>query len=241
MRISVIIPAFNEEKSLPFVLNDIDKSIVNEIIVVNNGSTDNTKTAARKHDAKVINEQRRGYGRACLAGIAALNKKTDIVVFLDADYSDYPEEIKDVINPIIQKKADLVIGSRVLGKAEKGALSLPQKFGNALAAKLLNYFFKTSFTDLGPFRAITYNALETLKMRDKKYGWTIEMQMKAAFYGLKIKEVPVKYRKRKAGKSKVSGNIKGIILAGGYILFYLFLAFLMSMRKTNRRRYIKTK
>jgi glycosyltransferase involved in cell wall biosynthesis len=223
LRISVIIPAFNEEHTIGFVLDDIDKELVTEIIVVNNGSTDGTAEISANKGARVIFEPNKGYGWACLAGIKAA-ENPDIYVFLDGDYSDHPELISDLIKPILDQKADFVVGSRTLGRAEKGSMSLPQQYGNWLAAILLNKILKTSFTDLGPFRAIKAETLKKLSMKDKKYGWTVEMQIKAAFKGVPIIEIPVPYRKRPFGKSKVSGTVKGVVLASTYILYYIFSA-----------------
>jgi len=228
MQISAVIPAYNEAESIASVLKDIDRTLVKKIVVVDNGSTDSTGETAVKNGALVIQENRRGYGYACLAGIASV-PDADIYVFLDGDYSDYPDEIPKLIEPIQNGESDLVIGSRVSGGAEKGSLSLPQRFGNALAVFLLNLIFKTGYTDLGPFRAIRSSSLKQLGMKDKKYGWTVEMQIKAAFFGLKISEVPVSYRKRLAGKSKVSGTVRGVFLAGMYILYYICAAFFISL------------
>lgn len=228
MQISVIIPAYNEEGSIGHVVADIDRELVGEVIVVNNGSSDNTREVAQREGARVVDEPRRGYGWACLAGIAALEQR-GIVVFMDGDYSDYPENIAELAEPIQKGEADLVIGSRV-ALAQPGSLSPPQRFGNALATRLLNLFFGVRYSDLGPFRAIRWESLEALQMRDKRYGWTIEMQMKGAALGLREVEIDVPYRRRRAGKSKVSGNLKGSVLAGSYILFYLLRAFLLSLR-----------
>lgn len=220
--ISVIIPAFNEEKSIGKVVRDIPKDLVSYVIVVNNNSTDNTVEVANKAGAIVLDETRKGYGWACLKGIDKSKElNTDIVVFLDGDYSDYPEEIKDVVRPILEEDKDMVIGSRVLGKREKGSLTPQQVFGNWLATRLMRVFYGVRFTDLGPFRAIKADALERLKMSDKTYGWTIEMQIKAAKHKMKFCEVPVKYRKR-IGVSKVSGTVKGTVLAGIKIIFAVF-------------------
>src|SRR3972149_5952798 len=194
--ISIIIPALNEEESIGLVLNDIPGNIVREIIVVDNGSYDNTVAVAKNLDAKVMLEPLKGYGSACLRGISALKKDTDIVVFLDADYSDYPQDIHTIIKPILTDKAEMVIGSRTLGMREKGAL-LPQAvIGNKLATFLVRLFWGFRYTDLGPFRAIRYKALLTLNMADKGFGWTVEMQIKALKKGLRIMEVPVRYRRR---------------------------------------------
>ncbi|MDB3906517.1 glycosyltransferase family 2 protein [Crocinitomicaceae bacterium] len=221
-KISVIIPAFNEEKSIGKVVTDIPRNLVANVIVVNNNSTDNTVQVARDAGAIVLDEPRKGYGWACLKGIEkSIELKTEIVVFLDGDYSDYPEEIIDVVRPILDKDYDIVIGSRVLGKREKGSLTPQQVFGNWLATRLMRIFYRARFSDLGPFRAIRADSLEQLKMSDKTYGWTIEMQIKAAKHKMKFCEVPVKYRKR-IGVSKVSGTLKGTVLAGFKIIGAIF-------------------
>lgn len=220
--ITVIIPAFNEDKSIGKVVSDIPRDLVKHIIVVNNNSNDNTVEVAKSAGAIVLDEPRRGYGWACLKGIEKSRElKTDIVVFMDGDYSDFPEEITNVIAPILETDHDMVIGSRVLGKREKGSLTPQQVFGNWLATKLIRLFYGARFTDLGPFRAIKSDALEQLKMADKTYGWTIEMQIKASKEKMKFCEVPVNYRKR-IGVSKVSGTIKGTVLAGIKIIFAVF-------------------
>ena len=220
--ITVIIPAFNEEKSIGKVVSDIPRDLVEHVIVVNNNSNDNTVEVAKSAGAIVLDEPRRGYGWACLKGIEKSRElKTDIVVFMDGDYSDYPEEIVKVIAPILEDNHDMAIGSRVLGKREKGSLTPQQVFGNRLATKLIRLFYGARFTDLGPFRAIKSDALEQLKMADKTYGWTIEMQIKASKEKMKFCEVPVNYRKR-IGVSKVSGTIKGTVLAGIKIIFAIF-------------------
>ncbi len=220
-KISVVIPALNEEGSIGLVLNDIPGDIVEEIIVVDNGSHDNTIIVAENNGANVIVEPLKGYGSACLRGISMLNKDTDIVVFLDADYSDYPQDIHTIIKPIIEGKAEMVIGSRLSGTREKGAL-LPQAiFGNKLATFLLWLFWGFKYTDLGPFRAITYKKLFALNMVDKNFGWTVEMQIKALKKGLRIVEVPVRYRKR-IGKSKISGTFSGAVRAGVKIIYTIF-------------------
>ena len=222
-RIVVIIPAYNEEESLPLVLYDIP-DFVDEIIVANNGSTDNTYEVAKKEGATVVNEDEKGYGAACLKAMEKIkDEKFDIVVFLDGDYSDYPEEMNLVVEPIIKDNYDLVIGSRMIGKKEKGAM-LPQAvFGNWLASYLISHFWKYKFTDLGPFRAIKYSSLELLDMKDRNYGWTVEMQIKAAKQKLKTIEVPVSYRKR-IGQSKVTGTFKGTIKASSKILYLIFIS-----------------
>ncbi|WP_274473979.1 glycosyltransferase family 2 protein [Mangrovimonas aestuarii] len=224
-RISVIIPAFNEEHAIGKVIKDIPKS-VQEIIVVNNGSIDNTALVAQKAGATVLTEPRKGYGYACLKGIEHIGKqseKTDIVVFLDGDYSDYPEELSKLIKPIVNDNIDFVIGSRVKRLREGGAMTPQQVFGNWLATSLMNKVFDANYTDLGPFRAITYDKLLAINMQDKTYGWTVEMQLKALKHKLKYIEIPVRYKCR-IGESKVSGTVKGTIMAGykilGWILKY---------------------
>ncbi|WP_299520192.1 glycosyltransferase family 2 protein [Winogradskyella sp.] len=222
-KIVVIIPAFNEEDSIALVINDIPE-IVDEIIVVSNNSTDNTECNAQKAGATVLKEPRKGYGYACLKGmdyIAQQDNKPDIVVFLDGDYSDYPEELTKIVQPIIEDDIDLVIGARVAALRENGSMTGPQIFGNWLATSLMKLFFRSKFTDLGPFRAIKYNKLLELKMEDKTYGWTVEMQLKALKQKMSCREIPVKYRNR-IGISKVSGTIKGAIFAGVKILTWIF-------------------
>ena len=223
-KIDVIIPAFNEEKAIGKVIQAIPKNIIREIIVINNNSTDATAQVAEENGATVLNEYTQGYGKACLKGLAYLNQKADppdIVVFMDGDFSDYPEEIEQLVEPIINKKADMVIGSRVLGEKEKGALQPQQVFGNWLATKLIYWIYKKRYTDLGPFRAISMKKLIDLEMKDTSYGWTVEMQVKAARKGLRYSEIPVKYRKR-IGKSKIAGTLKGSILAGYKIIYTIF-------------------
>ncbi len=222
--IDVIIPAFNEENSVGNVVNDIPKGLIREIIVVNNNSTDKTAMNATTAGATVLEEKNMGYGNACLKGIDYINSKEikpAIVVFLDADYSDYPEEMVDVIKPIIEQDKEMVIGSRALGNLEKGSMTPQQVFGNWLATFLLKLFYGVKYTDLGPFRAIKYNSLIALGMKDKTYGWTVEMQVKAAKRKMSSCEVPVNYRKR-IGFSKVSGTVKGTIGAGYKIITTIF-------------------
>lgn len=224
MTIDIIIPAYNEEKSIGLVLADIPREKVREVIVTDNASTDNTAAVARAGGATVLHEGRRGYGQACLKAmdyIARKQEKPDIVVFMDADYSDHPEELGELVAPIINDQAELVIGSRALGKKEKGSLTPQQIFGNWLAAKLLRWLYRANFTDLGPFRAIRYDKLMEINMQDKTYGWTVEMQAKAARMGLRYTEVPVSYRKR-IGTSKVSGTLRGTLGAGYKILWTIY-------------------
>ena len=222
--IDVIIPAFNEEHSIAKVIAEIPVGLVREIIVCDNNSTDKTSEAARSAGATSLLATRQGYGSACLKGIEYIGSKSvkpDIVVFLDGDYSDYPAEMRSIVRPIIEDDYDLVIGSRALGKLEKGSMQPQQVFGNWLATTLIKFIYNYSFTDLGPFRAISYEALKKIDMVDKDFGWTVEMQVKAAKYKLRATEVPVNYRKR-IGKSKVSGTIKGTFMAGQKILWTIF-------------------
>ena len=229
-RIDVLIPAWNEEKALPFVLAGLPGDWVRQVIVCDNGSTDGTAEAAIRGGAIVVSQPERGYGNACLAGMRYLeslpaSEQPDIVVFLDGDYSDFPEELPAVVAPILNEGKDMVIGSRRLGGMEKGAMTLPQQFGNWLAPALIKLFFGYTFSDLGPFRAIRWDKLKALGMRDKNFGWTVEMQVKAAKMKLNCAEVPVRYRKRAAGHSKVSGTIRGTILAGWKIITTIFRLF----------------
>lgn len=222
--VRVIIPALNEEKSIGKVIKDIPADLVTEVIVIDNNSSDNTIKVAAAAGATTLKEVEPGYGATCLKGInyiANLDQSTDIIVFMDGDYSDYPEELGAVIEPILKDDFDLVIGSRALGENEKGSLTPVQIFGNWLATRLLHVIYRSNFTDLGPFRAIKWQKLLDLGMEDRNYGWTVEMQLKAAKNGFNCVEVPVRYRKR-IGKSKVSGTVKGSILAGYKILFTIF-------------------
>lgn len=222
--IVVIIPAYNEENSVGKVINDIPKNIVSEVIVVNNNSNDATEANAKAAGATVLKETRQGYGYACLMGMDYASKREvmpDIIVFLDADYSDYPEEIAQVIAPILEDDHDMVIGSRATGKRERGSMTPQQIVGNRLATTLMRWFYGVSYTDLGPFRAIKYDKLMELGMKDKTYGWTVEMQLKAAKKNYKTCEVPVTYRQR-IGVSKVSGTVKGTIGAGYKIITTIF-------------------
>jgi len=221
--IKVIIPAFNEQDSIGNVINDIPK-IVDEIIVISNNSTDKTEENAQKSGATVLKEDRKGYGYACLKGmdyIANQPIKPNIIVFLDGDYSDYPEQLLELIQPIIEKDVDFVVGARVASLREEGSMTPQQVFGNWLATSLMKLFFGAKFTDLGPFRAIKYQKLLDLKMQDKTYGWTVEMQLKAIKQKLSYIEIPLKYRNR-IGVSKVSGTVKGTIFAGIKILGWIF-------------------
>ncbi len=225
--VKIIIPAYNEENAIGQVIAEIPQGLVSEVVVVNNASTDNTEQVAANAGATVLREPIPGYGRACLKGMEYLKQsenKPDIVVFLDGDHSDYPEEIEQVIKPILDNQADLVIGSRALGNKEKGSMTPQQIFGNWLATRLLKILYGVKFTDLGPFRAITWTKLMELDMQDKTYGWTVEMQLKAAKNGLRCVEVPVRYRKR-IGFSKISGTVKGTVMAGYKILYTIFKYF----------------
>jgi len=219
--VAVIIPALNEEPSIGKVVAAIP-GWVDDVIVVDNGSTDRTADIARSRGARVVSEARRGYGLACLAGLAAL-RGPDIVVFLDGDFSDYPEEMPLLVDPIARDEADMVIGSRTMGTREPGALTPQARFGNWLSCMLIRWFWSVSYTDLGPFRAIRYSTLERLAMRDRDYGWTVEMQIKAARAGVRIREAAVSYRRR-IGKSKVSGTVRGVVGAGTKILSTIFRA-----------------
>ncbi|GAA4312618.1 glycosyltransferase family 2 protein [Pontixanthobacter gangjinensis] len=221
--IKVLIPAYNEAGSIPHVISDIP-DYVDEVIVISNNSTDDTEANAEKAGATVLSESRKGYGYACLKGmeyVSKLKEKPEIIVFLDGDYSDYPEEMDKLLQPILEEDKDFVVGARVAEWREKGAMTFPQIFGNWLATSLMKLFFRSRFTDLGPFRAIKYPKLLQLEMEDKTYGWTVEMQLKALRQNLSYAEVPVHYRNR-IGVSKVSGTVKGAIFAGVKILGWIF-------------------
>lgn len=223
--IDVIIPAYNEEASIGLVIQEIPAH-VREIIVCNNNSKDSTAAVARANGATVVDEPRPGYGSACLRGMAHVRNKPvaehpDIVVFLDGDHSDFPEQLTELIEPIVKEDYDMVIGSRATGDLEQGAMQPQQIFGNWLATNLIRLFYKYEFTDLGPFRAIKWQQLEALGMKDPDFGWTVEMQVRAAKAGLKCTEIPMRYRQR-IGVSKVSGTVRGTILAGHKILWTIF-------------------
>ena len=219
--VDVIIPALNEQDALPLVLRDIPRPPVRRVIVADNGSTDRTAEVARKNGAEVVHEPERGYGAACLKALAHLAADPpDIVVFLDGDYSDHPDELLSLIDPIHAGDADMVIGSRTRGRQERGALSPQQRAGNAVACAALRLMYRVRYTDLGPFRAIRWGALQALGMQDRNYGWTVEMQIKAAQRGITYREVPVSYRQR-IGVSKVSGTVRGSVSAGAKILWLL--------------------
>lgn len=222
--IKAVIPAFNEENGIGSVIIEIPDGLVDEVVVVNNASTDQTEKVARQSGATVLVENRMGYGRACLKGIQYISEqevKPDIVVFIDADYSDYPEEMPLLVDPILNEGFDLVIGSRALGQKEVGSMTPQQVFGNWLATTLLKLLYGVKFTDLGPFRAIKYDKLMELDMQDKTYGWTVEMQLKAAKAGFSCTEVAVNYRRR-IGFSKISGTVKGTLMAGYKIIWTIF-------------------
>jgi len=219
-RISVIIPAFNEEASIGLVLDALPQDRLHEIIVVDNGSTDRTAEVASGHGARVVGETRRGYGRACLSGIAALDRP-GIVVFLDGDFSDYPEEIDLLLEPLLAGEKDFVLGSRMILRKSRAALLPQARYGNRLAVFLIQLFFGHRYTDLGPFRAIRYESLRSLGMQDTNFGWTVEMQIKAVRKGLRIAEIPVRYRER-VGVSKITGTVSGTFKAGTKIIYTLF-------------------
>lgn len=222
-KIKVIIPAYNEANSIANVINDVP-DFVDEIIVVSNNSSDDTEVNAKNTEATVLSETQKGYGYACLKGMAYIanqEQQPDIIVFLDGDYSDYPEELNKIVDPILNDNIDFVIGARVKRLREQGSMTPQQIFGNWLATFLMKLFFGAKFTDLGPFRAIKYDKLLALKMEDKTYGWTVEMQLKALKQKLSYIEVPVRYKKR-IGVSKVSGTVKGSVFAGVKILGWIF-------------------
>lgn len=224
MNIIVIIPAYNEETAIGKVIAEIPKNWVREVVVANNHSTDQTALRAQEAGATVVYEPIAGYGRACLRAmeyVESLDVAPDIIVFLDGDHSDYPEELPKLVQPIIEQDYDMVIGSRALGQRERGSMTLPQIFGNWLATFLLRILYGVHYTDLGPFRAIKWKQLLAINMQDKTYGWTVEMQLKAAKQRLKTTEVAVKYRKR-IGFSKISGTVKGVVLAGYKIITTIF-------------------
>ncbi len=218
--IDVVIPAFNEADAIGEVIREIPQNLVRHVIVVDNNSTDQTANFASEAGAKVVSESEQGYGAACLRGLAelrSLDVQPEVVVFIDADHSDYPEEMVDLIQPISEGRAELVIGSRALGQREKGAMMPQQIFGNWLATTMMKMIYGAHFTDLGPFRAITWRALEEIGMEDRNFGWTVEMQVKVLKKKISYTEVPVRYRKR-IGVSKITGTVKGTIMAGYKII-----------------------
>ncbi|MBI4511625.1 MAG: glycosyltransferase [Deltaproteobacteria bacterium] len=220
-RIAAIIPALNEGASIGEVVHGVRRAGIDHVIVVDNGSSDNTSASARTAGARVISEPTRGYGAACAAGILALPEACEIVVFLDGDGSDDPSELPRLVERIVSGSVDLVIGTRTQGTAERGSLTLPQRLGNSLATRLLCAWHGVRFTDLGPMRAIRRGALERIGMRDRGFGWTVEMQARAAALGLATGEVPVRYRRRAGGRSKISGTLSGSLRAGATILWTL--------------------
>ena len=219
--VDVVIPALNEEAALPHVLRDIPRPLVRRVVVADNGSTDRTAERALENGAELVHEPQRGYGAACLKALAHLvDDPPEIVVFVDGDHSDHPNEIDALIAPIVAGDADLVIGSRARGARERGALSPQQRVGNAIACHALRLFYGVRYSDLGPFRAIRWQTLQALEMVDRNYGWTVEMQIKAAKRGVRHREVPVSYRRR-IGVSKVSGTVRGSLGAGAKIVWLL--------------------
>ena len=231
-KIAVIIPALNEEKTLSAVLNDIPGDLVDEVVVIDNGSSDKTPEIAKERGATLLFESRRGYGYPCLRGIEYLKTKNpDIVVFLDGNYSDHPDEIIKLVGPVVRNDYDLVCGSRIMGEVEDGALRTPVRFGNLLATVLIRLFYGFKYTDVGPFRAIKFDRLLELDLNDN-LGWTIEMQVKAVKSRYKITEVPVSYRAG-TGKSKITGNIKGIAVVGYRIIRAIFKNLFFSPRRAG--------
>lgn len=216
--IAAVIPALDEERSIGDVLDGLDLRVVRDVIVGDNGSRDHTAEVARAHGATVVSVPERGYGAACAGALACLAPDVEVVVFVDADGSDDPADLARLLRPILAGEADLVIGSRVLGRAEKGALSPQQRAGNALATALVRLIFGHRYTDLGPFRAVRRDLLERIDMRDRRYGWTVEMQVRALRLGARVAEVPVNYRRRAAGRSKIGGSLGGSLKAGWWIL-----------------------
>jgi glycosyltransferase involved in cell wall biosynthesis len=215
--VAAVIPALDEEGAIGAVIDGLDRRLVRDVIVGDNGSRDRTAEVARAHGAAVVSVPERGYGAACLGALARLRGDVEVVVFIDGDGSDDPADLAALLRPILAGEADLVIGSRV-ARAEPGALTPQQRFGNALAARLIRLLFGHRYTDLGPFRAVRRACLERLAMRDRSFGWTVEMQVRALRLGLRVAEVPVRYRRRAAGRSKVSGTLAGSLQAGWWIL-----------------------
>jgi glycosyltransferase involved in cell wall biosynthesis len=234
-RIFVVIPALDEEQALGGVLARIPRW-VDRVIVVDNGSTDDTPAVARAGGAELVHEPQRGYGRACLAGIRAA-RAADVIVFMDADGSDVPEQMERLVAPIVRDGFELAIGSRARGRRERGALSVPQRFGNVLASRLVSWLWGVRFTDLGPFRAVSRRALERLAMDAPTFGWTVQMQIRAASRGLACTEVPVDYTRRGGGRSKISGTVRGVYLAGTGILGCIAAEWLAERRA---RRFART-
>jgi glycosyltransferase involved in cell wall biosynthesis len=235
MKAVLVIPALNEEDSIGRILGEVPAGLFDEVFVVDNGSTDATAQRASARGATVLHEPRRGYGNACLRALRELPPDTDVVVFMDGDGSDVPAEASRLLRPIADRQADLVLGSRELGSPEPGALGLPQRLGNRLATWLVRFIYKHRYTDLGPFRAIRASSLQGLGMRDPNYGWTVEMQIRALQQGLSVKEIPVSYRRRRAGASKVSSSLWGGLAAGLKILWLI----LRLSREVERRQPLK--
>ena len=220
-KIAVIIPVLNEEKTLPLVFKDMPADLVDEVIVIDNGSSDRSPEIAKEHGATLLFESRRGYGYPCLRGLEYLNSnKPDIVVFVDGNHSDHPEEIIRLVRPIVEEDYDLVIGSRTIGSVEDGALRAPVRFGNLLATTLIRILYGFKYTDVGPFRAVKFDKLLRMGLNDN-LGWTVEMQVKAVRMKYRITEAPVSYRMG-TGRSKITGNLKGIFIVGYRILRAIF-------------------
>ena len=225
MVIDLIIPALNEEASIGYSVRGIDRSLIRDVIVVDNGSTDATTVQAAHAGATVVSESRRGYGYACMRGTNYCRQKNtppDLIVFMDGDGSDDPADLHKLVEPVTQDKADLVIGSRLKGYAAHGSLTTPQIFGNRLACFLMKIFFGAAYTDLGPLRAVRFSSLVEMHLTEMTYGWTVEMQIKAVRKRMRYTEVPVHYRNRAGGESKVSGTVRGVVLAGYRILEVVF-------------------
>lgn len=233
MKVAVVIPAFNEERSVGLVLEEIPAAHVSQVIVVDNGSTDHTAHVAGRHGATVVRENRRGYGAACLRGIGLVEDDTDVIVILDGDHSDYPGDLPALLEPIAAGRADLVIGSRTLGRVERGALPWNQRWGNSLATLLMRLLYGRKFTDMGPFRAIRREHLLAYRMCDPTFGWNVEMQAKALAAGSRIVEVPVRYRRR-IGRSKISGTVRGTVMAGTKILATIFRYYPLYLRRGRK-------
>lgn len=219
--ISLIIPALDEELAIGPLLDEVDRSLIQQIVVGDNGSRDATAAVARSKGADVVHVAERGYGAACAGALSQIANNAEIVVFMDADGSDDPAEIPLLLAPILENRADLVIGSRALGRIEPGALTPQQRFGNWLATRLIRLIYKHRYTDLGPFRAIRRDLLDRIAMQDRRYGWTVEMQIRALQAGARVAEVPVRYRRR-VGRSKISGTVSGVIKAGWWILYTIW-------------------
>ena len=220
-RLAVVMPALDEERSIGGVLDSLDRHLVDHVVVADNGSRDRTADVARSRGAQVVAVPERGYGAACAGALENLPADVDLVVFMDADGADDPADLPHLIAPIRENRADLVIGSRVLGRAQAGALTPQQRLGNRLATFLIHRLCGHRYTDLGPFRAVRRDALERLGMQDRRYGWTVEMQLRALEHGLRVSEVPVSYRRR-VGASKISGTVSGVLKAGWWILYTIW-------------------